>query len=39
MKVLNINTFKDNSKDFMNVKISIKLPTTLYLINKKIKKE
>ena len=38
-KVLNINTFQDNDKDFMNVKISIKLPTTLYLINQKIKKE
>ena len=39
VKVLNINTFQDNDKDFLNVKVSIKLPTTLHLINQKLKKE
>lgn len=41
IKVLNINTFQDqdNKKDFMDVKVSIKLPTTLHLINQKLKRE
>ncbi len=40
IKVLNINTFQDQYKsDYMDIKVSIKLPTTLHLINQKIKKE
>jgi len=39
IKIWNINTFKDNEKDFLDVIVYIKLPTTLYLINQKLKKE
>lgn len=39
IKVLNINTFQNNNKDFIDITISIQLPSTLHIIDHKIKKE
>lgn len=39
IKVVHINTFKENDKDFIDIVISIKVPTILYYLNQKLKKE
>ncbi len=39
IKLLNVNTINENWKDYLIIDINVKLPTTLHLINKKLKKQ